>query len=293
MTGSDLDRACARAASKRSHPDGKDYLQLPVTEVQRIAEDVGLEGVEVERAALKQGIIPERYERNFRSFLMEDQIRLLDSRVAVIGLGGLGGTVTEILSRIGVGYLRLVDGDRFEGHNLNRQLLSDMEHLGTPKTEAAEKRVTAVNPSVRVDTVEAFLDAANAGSLVKDVHVAIDCLDSIGSRFDLENACRRWGIPLVSSAIAGTSGHVTTVFPGDIGLQAIFGDSQTSGDKGAETTLGTLPMAVMTAASLECNEAVNILLKREPILRNRMLIFDLAAGVFDTVTLSSPEDLSV
>lgn len=287
MTASDVARACEAAASEGRFPDGQRYRQLRVDAAHRVADAVGVHIRDVEISALRSNIIPERYERNFQSFSTDDQCRLLESRAAVIGLGGLGGTVVEILARIGVGYLRLVDGDRFEGHNLNRQLLATMSEIGRLKAETAGRRAAAVNPSVVVETVASFLDSENAESLITDTHVVIDCLDSIGSRFDLESACKQCGVPLVSAAIAGASGHVTSIFPGDPGLRIVYGTPGENPNKGAEATLGTLPPAVTTAASLESSEAVKILLNQGPLLRNRLLIFDVMAGIFETVTLST------
>src|SRR5690606_31889878 len=132
------------------------------------------------------------------------------------------------------------------------------------------ERVEAVNPSVQVDTASIFLTPANADELIRGSHVVVDCLDSIEGRFNLESACKRCGIPMVSAAIAGMSAQVTVIFPGDGGLESVYGDPSPTPAKGAEATLGTLPMAVGVAASLECGEAVKILLNQMPALRNRL-----------------------
>ncbi len=98
--------------------------------------------------ALQNDIVPEHYARNLRFFSVEDQIALLNSQVGVVGLGGLGGAVTEILARIGFGRLVLLDGDMFEESNLNRQFLSKTDLLGSSKANAAKQRVAEVNPSI-------------------------------------------------------------------------------------------------------------------------------------------------
>jgi molybdopterin/thiamine biosynthesis adenylyltransferase len=283
----DIGRACSGAASHRRLPDGTDCRQIAVGEVDRIARAFGVAGKDVELAALDLGILPERYERNFQTFDTGDQARLLRSAAAVIGLGGLGGSVLEILARAGVGTLRLVDGDRFEGHNLNRQLLSTVDNLGSPKAQAAARRVAAVNPSIAVEAVEAFMTPENAPELIAGTEVVVDCLDTIENRFDLESACRSSGLPLVSAAIAGASGHVTVVFPEDRGLSAFYGADARHRRKGAEATLGTLPFTVSVAAGLEAAEVLKVLLKRPSILRNRLLVFDAMGGTFDTVSLDA------
>ncbi|HET89732.1 MAG TPA: HesA/MoeB/ThiF family protein, partial [Chloroflexi bacterium] len=96
---------------------------------------------EVELAALEEGVVPWRYVRNVGTMGVAGQSTLLHSTVAVVGLGGLGGYVVEALARAGVGRLMLIDGDRFEEHNLNRQILSSEARLGQAKADVARRRV--------------------------------------------------------------------------------------------------------------------------------------------------------
>ncbi len=138
----------AGAAEDRQRPDATSYRSLSYDSQKRIAETSGTGHKPVQLAALQQGITPEVYVRNQKSLSCLDQIRLLNKRVAVIGLGGLGGAVTEILARVGIGGLILVDGDRFDDSNLNRQLLSSTAVLGKEKAVIAEQRVALVNPAV-------------------------------------------------------------------------------------------------------------------------------------------------
>ncbi len=289
MADLDPGEACGKAAEENRFPDGEPFLRLSTVESQLIAEATGCHARDVDNAALGRGILPERYERNFKSLSAREQAGLLASRVAVIGLGGLGGTVVEILARTGVGFLRLVDGDRFEGHNLNRQFLSSMNTIGQPKADSARDRIASINPSVLCDARPIFMTPENASDLVKDVHLVVDCLDTITARFHLEAACKQCGVPLVSGAIAGASGHVTVIFPEDSGLRQIYGDPHSANVRGAEATLGTLAMAASLAASLEATETIKILLERHSTLRHRLLIFDLMAGLFETVSLADTD----
>jgi molybdopterin/thiamine biosynthesis adenylyltransferase len=235
----------------------------------------------------------ERYLRNFETLTPRDQERLSSSRVCIAGLGGLGGCVVDMLARIGVGCLVLVDGDRFEPSNLNRQILCTEALLGVPKARAAADRVKAVNRTVAVRTVEEFLTGNNAGGILDGCHVAVDCLDTIPARFVLENAARQAGIPMVSGAIAGTLGQVTTVFPGDRGLETIYGrPAEHPGDgteipsgRGVEARLGNLSFCAMFLASLQASETVKILIGRGEVLRHRVLVADLMTNVFEVVQL--------
>ncbi len=224
----------AEAAAPKERPDGSRYRSLSFAEQRRLAEGYGSDHKAVQLAALQQGIVPEVYARNQKRLSSEDQIKLLQSHVAVIGLGGLGGTVTEILARIGIGSLTLVDGDHFDDSNLNRQLLSSTEVLGEQKAAVAAKRVKAVNPAVETQSVSSFLTAENAPQLLNGADIAVDCLDSITDRFTLEAACRKMAITMVSAAIGGTSGQLTVIYPGDQGLSRIYGPPEKASHRGGK-----------------------------------------------------------
>jgi molybdopterin/thiamine biosynthesis adenylyltransferase len=188
---------------------------------------------------------------------------------------------------MGVGRLHLIDGDVFEAHNLNRQLLSNTDCLGQRKAEAALKRIGAINPGLEVRADSVYLTSENADALVAANNLVVDCLDNIKSRFILEAAAKRAGIPMVSAAVAGMCGHVTTIFPGDKGLETIFGpENQLTAAKGAETQLGCLAPGVNLIASLECAEVFKVLLDRGKTLRNRLLVVDLTDGTFESLPLS-------
>jgi molybdopterin-synthase adenylyltransferase len=272
-------------SAAKTFPDKTPYKSLSVTNVLSLAGRSGMSGREIEIAALENGIVPERYARNMRACSLEDQAALLRAQVGVVGLGGLGGTVAEVLARMGVGRLRLVDGDRFEDSNLNRQLLSTVEGMGQLKSEAARTRVDRINPSVDVTALTEFVTAENAGGVLEGCDVVVDCLDNLRTRFVVEDACRRIGCPLVSAAVAGASGHVTTIFPEDTGLRLIYGEPGQLPLKGAETSLGTLPYAVAFLATLECAEVVKVILKKGSLLRHKLLVADLMDGIVDVMNL--------
>lgn len=228
----------------------------------------------------------ERYSRNHNSLSREEQTLLNGSRVSIIGLGGLGGGVVETLARIGVGSLFLVDGDRFDTTNLNRQILSTEALVGHPKAEAARSRVMAVNSDVRVTACNSFLDDSNVDAAVDGADIVIDCLDSVDTRFLLEAACKSAGVPLVSGAIAGTLGQIITIFPEDPGLSLVYGERSAKRAEGVENEMGNLSYCAMFVAALQASEAVKVLLNRGELLRNRLLIADLMALSFDIIELT-------
>ena len=267
--------------------DGTPCRTIEVGQVIRLAGEAGVTGRTVELAALRQHILPDRYLRNMKTLSEADQIRLLESTVCIVGLGGLGGTVTETLTRMGIGRFCLVDGDVFEGHNLNRQLFSSVDRIGMPKVDAAVMRVKTINPGLEVVATSAYLTPENADTLLGSCDLVVDCLDNIHSRFTLEAAAKRAGIPMVSAAVAGISGHVTTIFPEDKGLEIIYGpEDQLTMTKGAETQLGCLAPGVNLIASLECAEVLKVLLQNDKTLRNKLLVVDLADYTVETLQLS-------
>ncbi len=261
---------------------------LDTSSTLKVADKLGLHVKKVEITCLDNGIVPTRYLRNQESVKPDDQIRLLNAKVAVIGLGGLGGLVVETLARIGVGHLTLVDGDVFEDHNLNRQLMSTHSAIGLSKALTAAKRVNEVNTAVQVVIHDSFMTAENAATLVNDCDVVVDCLDNINTRFDLEKAAKRIGIPMVSAAIAGVTGHVTTIFPEDTGLALIYGSRQTIREtKGAETILGCLPQAVFLISAVESSEVIKLILGQpQGLLRNKLWVVDLTNNTFEVLSLN-------
>jgi len=227
-----------------------------------------------------------RYDRNFNTLSIKEQKKLASSRVVVIGLGGLGGGVSEVLARVGVGHLTLIDGDSFEPSNLNRQLLSQENLMGVPKARVAEKRVNAINCEVNVDCFIEYLDATNMYDRIKHGDLVVDCLDTIDARFILQNAADKASIPVVSGAIAGMTGQVTSIFPGDMGYKLIYGEEVEKQSKGVETVTGNLGCCALFVAALQSAEVLKILLDRKDILRNKLLISELWTNTFEIVNLT-------
>lgn len=231
-------------------------------------------------------MIPERYRRNASSLDARAQQRLLESRVVLIGLGGLGGLVLESLARAGVGRITGCDGDRFEASNLNRQLLATETTMGRPKAEAAAARVALINPGVEFTAVDRFLDFDGFSALLGHADLVVDALGGLDDRPALERAAAEAGVPLVTAAVAGWSGVVATVMPGQHGPGGMLAGGAAKPGMTPEDTLGTPAPTVHLAASLQCAEALRLLAGQEPALAGKMLVFDLADMTFETVTLA-------
>lgn len=235
---------------------------------------------QVERAALALGVWPERYLRNFDAYSAAEQLRLAESRAVLIGLGGLGGHVLELLARAGVGAVRAADGDEFEPSNLNRQLYATRRSMGGYKAAAAAARLGLVNPAVAFEPVADFVGEAGMAALSADAQVCLDALGGLAGRAELARAADRAGIPLVMAAVSGQSGLVATVLPGGKSPAEFFGTGA-----GAEDSQGTPAPAVAVAASLMAGEALNILCGRSAALAGKLLAFDLAEMRFETFSL--------
>jgi molybdopterin/thiamine biosynthesis adenylyltransferase len=224
-----------------------------------------------------------RYIRNHKAISEADQATLQKKCVLVVGCGGLGGYVIESLGRLGVGRLVVVDGDVFDETNLNRQLLSSNMNLGKPKALAAQQRMQAINPLVKVEAHQVSLTELNAPNLMQGCDLVVDALDNIPSRMVLIKATRELDIPLVHGAIAGWYGQVYVVQPGDKELEMLYDRSPSA--KGAEVELGNLAFTAALVASIQAAEAVKLLLGVGKPLEG-LLQIDLLHGTVDDISLT-------
>jgi len=231
---------------------------------------------------LNGGIIVGRYDRNMMCISEKENESLRHKTVAVVGCGGLGGYIIEMLGRLGIGKIIAIDGDVFEDTNLNRQILSHMENLGRPKALEAWERMKLVNPDVEILPVINKIDESNAKTILQRAEVVIDALDNISGRLILQNACEELGVPLVHGAIAGWYGQITTIFPGDRTLDKIY-----SGLKGSEikNPLGNPSFTPALTASIEVSEVLKLLIGRGELLRNKMIFLNLLDNNFEIIEL--------
>lgn len=273
-----LSHAIREASAPLVLPSGKTISILTVRAVEAFAKAEGTSFIEIEKAALKQEIFPERYVRNFSTISMKDQYNLLCSKVFVVGLGGLGGHVVEQLARLGVGTIVGADGDFFEPTNLNRQLNATVESLGDKKAKKAEKRLRCVNPTINFIGVDHFLRGDALIDYAKHVDIVVDCLGGLETRLDLQKAATVCNVPMVTAAVAGLSGYVGTIMPGETGPAELLGTGSA-----AEDVLGTPSPSVAVAASLQANEVLKTLCWNTP--SKSLLFYDLRDMNFQNVTL--------
>lgn len=258
---------------------------VPWTAQGDAAERFGVSLAQVEKAILVLGLLPARYQRNRQAISVEQQLKLFQSRVAVIGCGGLGGYVIEELARLGVGTIIAIDPDVFEEHNLNRQLLSSPATLGRAKVEAAAARVAEINPAVTLVTMQVAYSPENGRELLNGAQVIVDALDSIQTRLALAKTCTDLGIPMVHGAIGGWYGQTTTQFPGDDTVQKLY--RLWVEGKGVEQKLGNPSFTPALVASIEVAEVCKILLGVGEPLHHRKLSINLLEVVFASIDMKN------
>ncbi|NMB27120.1 MAG: HesA/MoeB/ThiF family protein [Tissierellia bacterium] len=223
-----------------------------------------------------------RYLKNMNALSVKEIEKLNSSKVCVIGCGGLGGYIIEMLGRIGVGYITAIDGDVFDETNLNRQIVSHVENIGMGKAEETKNRMKLVNPHIHVEAVKTMLDNSNATTLLKDHNVIVDALDSIKTRIIVQSTSTKLNIPMVHGAIGGFYGQVTTIFPNDKTLDFLYPENSRV-DKGVEEELGNPSFIPPLVASIQVAEVIKILINRGDLLRKKVLFIDVLNNNFDLV----------
>jgi molybdopterin/thiamine biosynthesis adenylyltransferase len=284
IAASHIDEMVWEKSFKMIDPANRSVRVIEEEAAAEIAEKNGFHLSDIYSVALEKSVWPYRYLRNRDTLSVSDQLQLAKSKVAVIGSGGLGGTIILLLARIGLGSVSVVDGDVFDETNLNRQALSELSNLGSPKAEEAAQKVSLINPAVKIIPYRINIEASNIENILSGVQVVVDALDNIPDRIMLGKAAQKLKLPLVHGALAGFDGQVMTVFPDDHGLERIYGNAepQKGNPDRPEAVLGVPALTPSIVATIQAMEVIKILLKRGQPLRNRMLHIDLDNGRFDS-----------
>lgn len=216
--------------------------------------------------------MPDPFIKNLSIMTPDEKALISEKKVLVVGCGGLGGANAEILCRSGFCHLTFVDGDRFEGSNMNRQLLCTTETMGTFKAEAAAERARLINPDIDVKAVVGLFNESNARKLVSGMDIVIDALDNVQTRLLLEDTCETENVPLIHGAVSGWQLQVAVCMPGSRVLHQLYAN-KTSG-AGSDVP-GGVAINVSACASFQISEAIKLLLGRENVLINKVFFFDL------------------
>ncbi len=216
----------------------------------------------------------------------EGQARLLAGGVLVVGAGGLGSPVLTYLAACGVGRLGIVDSDRVEPSNLNRQILHGMPDLGDAKTASARRRVLHLRPDIDLQEYSLRMDADNGPGIVAPYDFVVEATDNFASKFLVNDLCVAAGKAFSTAGILGTYGHTMTVLPGRTPCYRCVFQSEPSPGKVQKAAqggvLGTVPGVLGT---IQATEAVKYLLGMDGLLTGRLLTFEAAALTFREVRL--------
>ncbi len=266
-------------------PNKRPCSIISISERDAIAAALSLSKRKVEIAALEAGVVPQRYLRNIGSLEIAGQKKLLQAKALLVGAGGLGGTIAQLLARMGLGILVIADGDSFTEDNLNRQAFSLEENIGVSKVQAARSQIMKINAATEVETYEGYVTDKELAFLIQGAEVAVDALDNMPSRFSLEKVCKEAKVPLVHGAVAGFSGQVTVIYPEDTGFASFYGSPAAVPEKGIEVELGNLAGIVSAVASVQVQEVVKIITGIGRPLRNRLLFLDSLTGSVEIISL--------
>lgn len=218
---------------------------------------------------------------------IEGQQRLLDAQVLVIGLGGLGAPVATYLAASGVGRLTLVDHDRVELTNLQRQPIHTTNTLGLPKVESARRMIAALNPGVTVEAVARRLDDQELRDATRKADVVVDCSDNFPTRFAVNRACVAAKTPLVSGAVVRFEGQVS-VFRGDRPDSPCYAClyRDTGSDEGDLCSqFGVLAPLPGIVGTIQATETIKLLLGLGDTLAGRVLVLDAVTMEFRSIRL--------
>lgn len=234
----------------------------------------------------------ERYVRQMRYPPLGEagQKQLAASRALVCGCGALGSVIANTLGRAGVGHLRLVDRDFLELNNLQRQVLYDEEDVaaGIPKAIAAETKLRKINSQIDIEAIVADVDHTNIESLLEDVDVIVDGTDNFETRYLLNDASLKFGVPWVYGGCIGDDGQTMTVIPGETPcLRCVHGEPPPPGTTPTCDSAGILAPIINVIASIEANEAIKILSGNRDKVNRELWFFELWDNRFRQLKLDS------
>jgi molybdopterin/thiamine biosynthesis adenylyltransferase len=223
----------------------------------------------------------------------DGQLKLRNAKACVIGLGGLGSLIAPKLVGMGIGYLRLVDRDVVSRSDLHRQTLYDVDSIGKPKVEVAFRKLSRLNPDVKLDPFPESLNSMNARELIGGVDVVLDGLDRVEPRYVVNRTCKELNIPYVFGAAIEAFGNLSTILPGQTICLECFMSGLKDDDLPKCGVVGVHPSVLGIVTALQVSEAVRLLIGREPKLLDKLLYIDLRELEFNIFKMKRREDCPV
>ena len=232
-----------------------------------------------------------RYGRQIKypGFGEDGQKKLKAAHVAVLGVGGLGCAASVYLAYAGIGHITIVDSDSVELSNLNRQILHWEQDIKEQKTVSAARKLASINSSITIMPICDSIAKENIHDMIKGVDVVIDGLDNFKTRFIVNEACVKQGVPFVHAGVSGLLGEITTIIPGKTPCLACIYPSFSEG-KDVIPVFGVTP-ALM--ASLQVTEAIKLIAGFGKTLGGRMLYIDGETMEFFVEDLAKDPDCAV
>jgi len=236
----------------------------------------------------------EKYSRQilFAPIGEEGQRRLLASSIVIVGCGALGAAAANLLTRAGVGRLRIIDRDFVEPSNLQRQTLFDQSDAlaALPKSVAAQRKLHSINSTVSVEGVVADLGPGNASDLLACFDLILDGTDNFETRFLINDFAVRNAKPWIYGAAVASYGLTMTIRPGVTPCLACLMETQQQGLEETCDTIGVLGPIVNLIASLQAAEAIKVLAGRTDALHGRLISSDVWSGHFQSVRIARNPD---
>lgn len=220
------------------------------------------------------------FEKNKEFFKTEESERIEQIKVAIIGVGALGQMAAHALVRSDVKTLFLMDPDRMEESNFNRQLYADTTHLGQYKVDVLKEALEQIEPKIQIQGIKCFLTKENGIEHLKDADVILDCVDDIYTKLILEEIAEHLGIVLIHGAVEGWYGQVATVFPGDRILQKLY---PTTKKQIVSAHVG----AVSIVASMQAMEVIKLAMGRGELIRHRVMFIDTLTNDYSYMNIAS------
>jgi len=237
----------------------------------------------------------EDLQRYSRQIMLEEigftgMEKLRDSKICVIGVGGIGNPIVTQLTAMGIGKLKIVDRDVIEISNLHRQHLYTENDIGKVKVEVAVERLKGINPTVEIEAVPVSVSKYTAESIIKGFDVVIDALDSIDARYALNDACIKFDIPFIYAGALGMLGSVCTILPNKSAcLRCIF-PALAEDDMPTCSTEGVHPSILYLVSGVQVSETIKIITGQQPTLVNKLLYIDLNELSFDKIHVFRQEE---
>jgi molybdopterin/thiamine biosynthesis adenylyltransferase len=221
------------------------------------------------------------------------QEKLRQSKVTIVGLGGLGSVSTLFLALAGVGTLRLVDQDTVELNNLHRQVLYTLADLRHPKVEAAAQHIKQINPETNVEPMPENLDSENMDAILANSDCVVDGLDNMQTRYLINRSCVESRIPYVFGGAIGMEGNVAVLKSPDTPCLECVLPGLNDADVPTCDTRGVLGATTGIVGAIQAMETIKTLAEIEPQSKGKLMIFDFAQSEFRTVELKVRPDCQV